>query len=123
MAEQAVSSLPFAVTGELLRSPSMGGRLLGIIQLPEFYCPFPPALSPHVEAVQPRLNQWMQEQRYLRTDAALKHFKAGRFAWVTGRAHPDASFESVLIVATYMSWLFMVDDLCDEAALGREPEL
>lgn len=101
----------------------MGGRLLEIIQLPEFYCPFPPALSPHVEAVQPRLNQWMQERRYLRTDAALKQFKAGRFAWVTGRAHPDASFESVLIVATYMSWLFMVDDLCDEAALGREPEL
>ncbi|WP_224241254.1 terpene synthase family protein [Hyalangium gracile] len=100
----------------------MRGHLLESIHLPEFYCPFPPALSPHVEAVQPHLNQWMQERRYIRTDAALRRFEAGRFAWVTGRAHPDADFESVLIVATYMSWLFMVDDLCDEAALGREPE-
>jgi hypothetical protein len=97
--------------------------MLGNIMLiPELYCPFPPALNPHVEAVQRHLNQWMQARCYLRTEAALERFKAGKFAWTTGRAHPDASFESVLIVATYMSWLFLVDDLCDEAALGREPE-
>lgn len=92
------------------------------IHLPELYCPFPSAISPHVEAVQRQVNQWMVSRRYLETEAALTRFKAGRFAWVTGRAHPEASFESVLLVATYMSWLFMVDDLCDEASLGREPE-
>jgi hypothetical protein len=64
----------------------------------------------------------MQARNYFRTEAQLKRFNAARFAWLTGRVHPDASYESILIVATYMSWLFMVDDLYDEAELGRYPE-
>jgi hypothetical protein len=75
-----------------------------------------------VEAVQKQVNQWMLARRYFRTDAQLERFNAAKFAWLTGRVHPDASFESILIVATYMSWLFMVDDLYDEAELGRYPE-
>ncbi len=95
---------------------------MGTIQIPELYCPFPSAINPHVEAVQRRLNHWMQTRHYFRTEAALERFKRGKFAWTAGRAHPDASFESVLLVATYMSWLFMLDDLCDEASLGRDPQ-
>jgi Terpene synthase family 2, C-terminal metal binding len=95
---------------------------LGAVQIPELYCPFPPAISPHAEAVQQLINRWMQEQHYLRTEAALRRFKAAKFAWLTGRVHPEASFESIFLVASYMSWLFMLDDLCDEAALGRDPE-
>jgi Terpene synthase family 2, C-terminal metal binding len=68
------------------------------------------------------INQWMQARNYFRTEAAFEHFKAGKFAWVAGRAHPEASLESILLVATYMSWLFMLDDLCDEASLGRDPD-
>jgi Terpene synthase family 2, C-terminal metal binding len=91
-------------------------------QIPELYCPFPSLISPHVEAVQRQVNQWMQARRYIRTEASLERFNAAKFAWLTGRVHPDASYESILMVATYMSWLFMVDDLYDEAALGRDPE-
>ncbi|MDY7227323.1 terpene synthase family protein [Hyalangium rubrum] len=91
-------------------------------QIPELYCPFPSLISPHVEAVQHQVNQWMQARRYFQTKASFERFNAAKFAWLTGRVHPDASFESILIVATYMSWLFMVDDLYDEAALGRDPE-
>jgi len=64
----------------------------------------------------------MQARRYFRTEAQFERFKAAKFAWLTGRVHPDASFESIFIVAAYMSWLFMVDDLYDEAELGRYPE-
>lgn len=96
--------------------------MLGNIQIPALYCPFPSAVSPHVEAVQRELNEWMQQRRYLRTEAALEGFKAGKFGELTGRVHPTASFESLLLVGKYMSWLFMLDDLCDEAELGRNPE-
>ncbi len=91
------------------------------VQIPNLYCPFPPALSDHTEQVQAHLNQWMQ-QRYLKTETALKRFKAGKFAWTTGRAHPNAAFDDLLMVATWMSWLFMLDDWCDEAELGRQPD-
>lgn len=90
------------------------------VQLPHLYCPFPPALSDHTEQVQVHLNRWMH-QRYLKSETALKRFQAGKFAWTTGRAHPYAAFDDLLMVATWMSWLFMLDDWCDEAELGRQP--
>ncbi len=94
----------------------------GEIEVPEFYCPFPPAVSPHAEAVQHLLGEWMQERRYLRNELALERFQVGKFAWLAGRAYPGASFESLLLVGTYMSWLFVLDDLCDEAELGCSPK-
>jgi hypothetical protein len=94
----------------------------GNIRTPALYCPFPSAVSPHWEPVQQVLNQWMQERRYLRTEAALERFKAGKFGLLTGRVHPWASFEALSVVGMYMSWLFMLDDLCDEAELGWSPE-
>ncbi|MFM9587438.1 isoprenoid biosynthesis enzyme family protein, partial [Streptomyces caniscabiei] len=69
------------------------------IQIPELYCPFSPAISPHVEAVQRQVNQWMQARRYFRTEASFERFKSAKFAWLTGRVHPDASFESIFIVS------------------------
>jgi terpene synthase-like protein len=107
--------------GEFIHARSIQGGSVGPIQIPELYCPFPPEISPHADAVQQLINQWMQERRYLRTEAALRRFNAAKFALLTGRVHPGASFESVLLVASYMSWLFMLDDLCDEASLGRDP--
>src|SRR5687767_8965653 len=79
-----------------------GETTVGTIQIPELYCPFAPAVSPHVEAVQELINQWMQERHYLRTGAAFERFKAAQFALLTGRVHPYASFESILLVASYM---------------------
>jgi hypothetical protein len=95
--------------------------MLQDIQIPDLYCPFQPALSPYVETVQAQINQWMKDHQYLKTERAFKRFNAGKFAWTTGRAHPNASCEDILLVATYMSWLFMLDDLCDEEALGKDP--
>lgn len=90
--------------------------------IPEFFCPFPSILSPHTEAVQDLLRDWMEQRRYLRDARALERFQAGRFAWLAGRAYPSANFDTLLLVSTYMSWLFVLDDLCDEAELGCAPE-
>ncbi len=96
--------------------------MLGNSPSPELYCPFPSALSPHVQAVQHLINEWTQQRRYLRTAAARERFEAGKFAWLAGRAHPTTPLESLVLVGMYMSWLFMLDDLCDEAELGWTPE-
>lgn len=95
--------------------------LEGIV-IPDLHFDVPPALSPYTEGVQREINQWMQDHGYLKTERALKRFQAGKFAWTTGRAHPDAGFDEIRVVATYMSWLFMVDDWCDEESLGKDPE-
>jgi hypothetical protein len=92
------------------------------IQIPELYCPVAPEISPHVQTVQRLINQWMQARHYLRAKDSFERFQAARFALLTGRVHPDASFDSILLVASYMSWLFMLDDMCDEESLGRDPE-
>ena len=92
------------------------------IPTPEFHCPFPSALSPHTEGVQRLLREWMEQRRYLRSPRAVERFQVGRFAWLAGRAYPSASFDTLLLVGTYMSWLFVLDDLCDEAELGCSPE-
>ncbi|HEX8705327.1 MAG TPA: hypothetical protein VF815_41225 [Myxococcaceae bacterium] len=79
-------------------------------------------MSPHTEVVQHLLGEWMHQRRYLRNPLALERFQVGKFAWLAGRAYPEASFDALLLVGTYMSWLFVLDDLCDEAELGCSPE-
>lgn len=92
------------------------------VPLPDIFCPFPSAISSHVETVQESINFWMHHRGYFKTEKSYKHFQAGKFAWTTGRAHPTASAEALTLVATWMSWLFMLDDLCDEADLGKDPQ-
>lgn len=89
--------------------------------LPSLSYPHPPMINPCADAVQQAVTLWMDDFGYLPTEKAHRRFAAGKFATVTARAHPYASYDDVLLVATYMSWLFMLDDLCDEAELGRNP--
>lgn len=91
-------------------------------QLPALYFPHPSSINPCAAQVQHAINAWMNKHGYLQTEQAARRFAAGKFAWVTARAHPYAAEADVELVATYMSWLFLVDDLCDEADLGRNPE-
>lgn len=91
-------------------------------QLPPLHFPYPPIINPCAEQVQQAIAGWMDSHGYFKTERAARRFAAGKFAWVTARAHPYAAAEDVQLVATYMSWLFLVDDLCDEAELGRDPD-
>lgn len=105
------------ITEGIKREKTMSINLV----LPSLYCPFPSALHPAVERIHENAFQWMQYYGYLDSERAIRRFHAGKFAWVTSRAHPHAAEDRVLLVATWMSWLFLLDDLCDEADLGKDP--
>lgn len=91
------------------------------IQLPSLYCPFDAAIHPAVERIHESAFRWMSYHGYLKSERAIRRFHAGKFAWVTARAHPHAPEDRVTLVAIWMSWLFLLDDLCDEAELGKDP--
>lgn len=92
------------------------------IELPELICPFPSAINPHVVAVHRHTSEWVQRFNLVPGGQALQKFKAARFAWLAARAYPTAPFEELLIVAEWNIWLFIHDDECDEAGIGRQPE-
>ncbi|GAA3677553.1 hypothetical protein GCM10022267_75510 [Lentzea roselyniae] len=74
----------------------------------------------HPEA-ESRTREWVREFGMVRSEAACEHFDAigaGRLsAWV----YPEARPEVRDIVTDWLSWLFVLDDQCDEGALGRDP--
>jgi hypothetical protein len=91
------------------------------IVLPSFYCPFPSTLNIHVEAAQQHIGKWVQQFHLITGEKALKRFKAAKFAWLAARAYPTAPLEKLWIVADWNVWLFIHDDQCDEAGIGKRP--
>jgi hypothetical protein len=91
------------------------------IVLPSLYCPFPSRLNTHVETAQQHIVEWVQRFELVTGDTALKRFKAAKFAWLAARAYPTAPLEELLVVADWNVWLFIHDDQCDEAGIGRQP--
>lgn len=92
-----------------------------MLHIPPLYCPFPSLLAPDIELIQSHLNQWMQDIGYIKSDQALERFNAAKFAWMVGRAYPDASVDKLVTISIWLSWLFILDDLCDEDEIGKHP--
>lgn len=91
------------------------------IAFPELICPFPSTLNPNVVAVHRHTIEWVQRFNLVTGDRALQKFRAARFAWLAARAYPTAPLQELLIVAEWNIWLFIHDDECDEAGIGRQP--
>lgn len=92
------------------------------IIFPELICPFQSTLNPNVVSVNRHTIEWVQRFNLVSGDRALERFKAARFAWLAARAYPTAPLQELLIVAEWNIWLFIHDDECDEAGIGRQPE-
>jgi 5-epi-alpha-selinene synthase len=95
---------------------------MGIITLPDFYCPFPPEMHPQVEEVHQHTFAWASGHRLLQREAAIRRFHASRFAWLAARVHARASFEELALTNDFFTWLFMLDDQFDDSSYGRQPE-
>ena len=92
------------------------------IVIPVFYCPFPSQLNPLVETVNTHTLNWVQQFHLVEKEAALRRFHASRFAWLTARAYPTATFEELALANDFLVWLFMLDDQFDDGAIGRQPD-
>ncbi|ASZ12404.1 hypothetical protein KTO58_12610 [Chitinophaga pendula] len=92
------------------------------IQFPRIMYPFPSAINQYAAAAHEQNIAWVQTFRLVNTDVAMAKFKKARFAWLAARAFPNAAFEELCIIANFNTWLFMLDDQCDEASLGKREE-
>ena len=58
---------------------------MGIITLPDFYCPFPPEMHPRVEEVHQHTFVWATQHRLLQQESAIRRFNASRLpGWPPG---------------------------------------
>ncbi|ESS73140.1 germacrene A synthase [Methyloglobulus morosus KoM1] len=93
------------------------------IEFPKFYCPFPSAVNPHVEAVNDHTLAWVKKFDLVPDEGHFEHLKKSKFGWLAARAYPNAPLEELKIVSDWNTWLFVFDDHCDESGLGRNPTL
>ena len=89
---------------------------------PPLTCPFPSAINPHATEAQQATVAWARHFRLLQRDAAYRRLNRLQYGMLMARAYPSAAPETLQIVTDWSTWLFLLDDQCDEAGLGHDPE-
>ncbi|MGH8533957.1 MAG: terpene synthase family protein, partial [Gammaproteobacteria bacterium] len=92
------------------------------ITVPTLYCPFPSAVNPHREAVHEHTLAWARRFGLVKDEAAIARLRDSKFASLVARTYPRASRDPLGILADWFTWVFMLDDECDEAEIGKRPE-
>jgi 5-epi-alpha-selinene synthase len=88
---------------------------------PSLNCPFPSASSPYRDWAESENFEWLRRFGFFATRERVERVRRARFGWLAARAYPNASIEGLGIAAAWASWLFMRDDLCDEAGMACDP--
>src|SRR6266496_3313000 len=96
--------------------------LMPVAKLPSLYCPFPQALSPYVEDAEQHTTAWVRALNLLPDATAFRRFCMARFGSLAAATHPRASRPALYLTADWCSWLFILDDQCDESGLGVRPD-
>lgn len=90
--------------------------------IPSIYCPFPSAISPYAEKIHRHTLDWVRQFDLVTSEQAFKRLRASRFGRLAARAYPNALPDRLEIVSDWNTWLFILDDQCDEWGLGKHPE-
>jgi len=90
--------------------------------LPTLYCPFPSAVNPHREAVHEHTFAWARRFGLMKDEAAIARLQNAMVDSLVARAYPRASRDPLAIITDWLTWLFVLDDECDEAEIGKRPE-
>lgn len=93
------------------------------IHVPQLYCPFPSKLNPHTEATAEHVMAWAQQHQLVPRMMSERKFGEIRVAELAGRTFARAPREALEIVAAWNGWLHFWDDQCDEADVGKMPEV
>lgn len=92
-----------------------------IVNLPKLYCPFPPAINEHADAVHRGTVDWTRRFELLRDERAYRAFDAMGLGRLTARTHPNSLPDELQLITDWHTWLFIRDDLGDESMIGRRP--
>ncbi|GAA0559750.1 terpene synthase family protein [Chitinophaga japonensis] len=90
------------------------------IQFPRMQYPFPSLMNRFANLANEQNLLWAQTFGLLKTEEALARFRKAKFALLVSRTFPNAGYEELCILCNFNSWLFLHDDQCDEAQMGRQ---
>lgn len=88
----------------------------------KLFCPFLSAISPHVQAVDDATIGWAEHFHLLTDSATRRHLELARVGWLIAGTTPYAGRDGLQLLADWCTWLFLLDDQCDEQGIGTEPE-
>ncbi len=91
------------------------------IVIPTIYCPFPPVISPFADELQQCTLDWVRRFQLVSGEDAWQRLQQSKFGRLAARAYPNASLDRLKIISAWNTWLFVLDDQCDEWGLGKEP--
>ncbi len=93
-----------------------------IVAPQQLYCPFAPELNPHLEAVQEHTLAWARRFRLVIGERANARLREAKIGSLVARAYPRSPRDALVILTGWHTWLFMLDDECDEAGIGKRPQ-
>lgn len=91
------------------------------IILPRLSCPFPELISPYADKVHEHTLEWVQYFQLVTEENAFERLRLSKFGRLAARAYPNAALDRLEIISDWNTWLFIIDDQCDESGLGRHP--
>lgn len=92
------------------------------IILPHLSCPFPEKISPFADKVHAHTIEWVKYFQLVTEKKAFERLRLSKFGRLAARAYPDAALDRLEIISDWNTWLFVIDDQCDESGLGKHPD-
>ncbi|OKI75117.1 terpene synthase family protein [Micromonospora sp. CB01531] len=83
--------------------------------------PFPARRHPAVELAAGESACWVRELGLIDDPAGLRRLTGANPAELAGRACPGGPLDRLRLLTDLISWLFVMDDACDEDGLGASP--
>jgi len=87
----------------------------GITAARQLRCPIPPKISPHADAVQRWLDDWILRCGMPAASRVTRRVTLGRVARYAGRLYPDATEPDLRTLSALFTWFFLLDDECDSS--------
>lgn len=81
-------------------------------------CPIPSRISPHADAVQEWLLDWVGGLDLPLDDKGRSRLAQGGFARYAARLYPGATQADLRTLTALFTWFFLVDDACDGSSVG-----
>ena len=83
--------------------------------------PFPTGRHGATDQVASESIEWARTFGLVDSSQRVRRLQRADAAGLAGRACPDGSVEGLRLLTDLISWLFVMDDACDEDGLGADP--
>ncbi|KAK8912742.1 hypothetical protein H634G_09403 [Metarhizium anisopliae BRIP 53293] len=84
---------------------------LSSLRVPLFSVPWPEQCSNKAEVIEARMMKWADEHNLLVTNEYRNRVIRTRYGLLAARCYPNAGDELLQVIADYLVWFFLIDDL------------